>query len=215
MTKRLDIRALATRERLLRAAGPMFADSGYAGTSVRDICRAARANVAAVNYHFGNKLGLYEGVISRLADSMASGKLDLIPQDSKLNPEAQLRAYIHNFLNALLAGRKDDWMDRLLVREMADPSPAIDLIIERGIRPNAIRLGGLVAKLLGAASLDDRVWRCTVGIQAQCLFYYSSRPVFLRMSPGIEFNAEFIEKTARHIAEFSLAGIRYLAQQKL
>ena len=47
-----------TRERLLAAAGRLFAEQGYAATSLRDITRVADANVAAVNYHFGSKEGL-------------------------------------------------------------------------------------------------------------------------------------------------------------
>ena len=48
-----------TRQRLLDAASRLFAERGFKDVTVRDICRAARANVAAVNYHFGDKRGLY------------------------------------------------------------------------------------------------------------------------------------------------------------
>ena len=47
-----------TRDRLLKASTRLFADRGFKHVTVREICRAARANVAAVNYHFGDKLGL-------------------------------------------------------------------------------------------------------------------------------------------------------------
>jgi AcrR family transcriptional regulator len=52
-----------TRERLIEAAGQLFADHGFRKVTVREICRVARANVAAVNYHFGDKLGLYREVL--------------------------------------------------------------------------------------------------------------------------------------------------------
>ena len=48
-----------TRERVLRSAAQLFADRGFKKVTVREICRAARANVAAVNYHFGDKGGLF------------------------------------------------------------------------------------------------------------------------------------------------------------
>ena len=54
---------LATKERLLREATRLFAERGFKKVTVRDICAAARANVAAVNYHFGGKPGLYEVTI--------------------------------------------------------------------------------------------------------------------------------------------------------
>ncbi len=52
-----------TRQRLLTAAERLFADRGFKKVTVREICLAARANVAAVNYHFGDKLGLYREVL--------------------------------------------------------------------------------------------------------------------------------------------------------
>ena len=52
-----------TRERLIEAGERLFAQQGFKRVTVREICRAARANVAAVNYHFGDKLGLYREVL--------------------------------------------------------------------------------------------------------------------------------------------------------
>ena len=49
-----------TRERLLHAAAEMFAEHGYRDARVRDICQRAGANIAAVNYHFGDKQRLYQ-----------------------------------------------------------------------------------------------------------------------------------------------------------
>ena len=44
-----------TKDRLLAAACAVFADKGYRAATVVEICTAAEANIAAVNYHFGNK----------------------------------------------------------------------------------------------------------------------------------------------------------------
>ncbi|MBI3492350.1 MAG: helix-turn-helix transcriptional regulator, partial [Acidobacteria bacterium] len=64
------LRDSETRDRLLRAAERLFADRGFKKVTVRDICRVARANVAAVNYHFGDKLGLYREVLQSATDAM-------------------------------------------------------------------------------------------------------------------------------------------------
>ncbi len=61
-----------TRERLLKAAAQLFADRGFKKVTVRDICRSARANVGAVNYHFGDKTGLYREVLQLAIETMRS-----------------------------------------------------------------------------------------------------------------------------------------------
>ena len=48
-----------TRERILDTAEVLFASKGYHAVSVREITHAADCNLAAVNYHFGNKQNLY------------------------------------------------------------------------------------------------------------------------------------------------------------
>ena len=54
-----------TKEKLLDAAEKLFARTGYHGTSLRAITRAAGVDLALVNYHFGGKQGLFEAVIER------------------------------------------------------------------------------------------------------------------------------------------------------
>ena len=47
------------RTRMLNAAGPIFADKGFAAATVREICQQAEVNLAGVNYYFGDKERLY------------------------------------------------------------------------------------------------------------------------------------------------------------
>ena len=57
-----------TRTRLLKAAAEVFAEHGYENATVRQICTRAGANVALVNYHFGDKLELYTEVKNVFVD---------------------------------------------------------------------------------------------------------------------------------------------------
>ena len=57
-----------TADRIRAAATRLFAERGFAGTSVRAICQAADTNINAVSYHFGGKQALYKDIIGRMGD---------------------------------------------------------------------------------------------------------------------------------------------------
>ena len=52
-----------TKARLIECAGRLIADQGFDRTTSKDICRLAGTNLAAVNYHFGSREGLYKAVL--------------------------------------------------------------------------------------------------------------------------------------------------------
>ena len=60
-----------TRRQLLEAAGEVFAEAGFRDATVREICRRAGANIAAISYHFGDKEKLYAEVLRLLAEKGA------------------------------------------------------------------------------------------------------------------------------------------------
>jgi AcrR family transcriptional regulator len=205
---------LETRQRLLNVAAELFAERGFNNVTVRELCQVAGANVAAVNYHFRDKLGLYKEVVEMAANAMHQGKVEVIEAAEPLPPEERLRTYIRLTLHHLLDPHEDSWMEKLIAREMMDPTPALDLIVEKGIKPTSQRMGAMVAELLGAPLHDNRVWQCFLSVQAQCLFYKMAKPVSARMAPaGFEYTPQVIEALAEHIADFSLAGIRAIAQK--
>lgn len=63
-----------TRTEILDAAEHLFAEHGFRGTSVRAITDLARANLAAVGYHFGSKAGLLAAVVRRVIEPINSAQ---------------------------------------------------------------------------------------------------------------------------------------------
>ena len=205
-----------TRERLLDAAGEVFAEQGFRNATVREICRRAAANVAAVNYHFGDKERLYLEVM-RQAHGHAFSKY---PSDLGLPPgappEDRVRSFVKAFLLRILDIGKSSWAGRLMSKELSEPTAALDFIVDEQIRPNFIFLSTALRELLGpaaaAADGDALVRRCAASIVGQCLFYHFGRPVLERLQPGTKIGVEQVEALSAHIAAFSLAAIRGLAK---
>ncbi len=216
MAKRETVHDNETRGRVLEAAARLFAEHGFNHVSIRDICREAGSNVASVNYHFGDKLGLYRELIGAVAEGMNDAKNSAFGAGAGRPPEEQLRAYIRGFLHQLLDQNPEEtcWLEKLMVRETTEPTPALDLIIEKGIKPAAERLAKLVGEVLGLPADDPRAMQGAGAIQGLCIWYRSTRPVAERMFPELKITPERIDEIADFVADFSLAGIRALVQNK-
>src|SRR5580693_8047981 len=98
----------ATRDKLLEAAGRAFAERGYSAATVRDICKEAGANVAAVNYYFKDKLALYTEVLNQMKHAAYVEQMRAA-LDQTAPPEEILRAVIKARLRGLHGQKLPDW----------------------------------------------------------------------------------------------------------
>jgi AcrR family transcriptional regulator len=197
---------VATRQRLLDVASALFSEHGYHHVTVRDICRQARANLAAVNYHFGDKLGLYLEVVKAAIATVRPIEDQLRVSAADQPPAEQLTRYIRQAVSFTPA---NEWVQRLFGRELHQPVPeASALIVSRVLRPRLRYLSGLVAEMLSCPPDDTRVRNCTASILGQLLLL-RSRPL-RALVYGDGESSEGADALASHIVEFSLAGIRAL-----
>jgi TetR/AcrR family transcriptional regulator, regulator of cefoperazone and chloramphenicol sensitivity len=201
-----------TRARLLRVSERLFADRGFKDVTVREICRAARANVAAINYHFGDKLGLYREVLQSASDAMRATNEAARRSGEGRSPDEKLRRYVLIFLQGLLASNYET-LHRLIHREMNDPTPALDAFVEQSVRPRVEYLAGIVAELIGGKPTEQRVLRCVASIHSQSITYLPN-PIAARLGFHFKPTPAQIEEAARHIADFSIAGVRAIGSRK-
>jgi AcrR family transcriptional regulator len=200
-------RDLETRQRLIDAAARLFAERGFRRVTVREICRSARANVAAVNYHFGGKTGLYDEIVRSAIRTMQETTEEIRKAGRNRPAEEQLAAYVRIFLTRVVQHR-DGWIHHLMARELTDPTPALDLVVTYVVRPRMAYLGELIARLIGCRRTDARVEHCVMSVQAQCLTLLSDR-IAERFHPFV-LTPKRLDALADHITRFSLAGIRAL-----
>ena len=194
-----------TRERLIAAAGQLFADHGFRKVTVREICRIAHANVAAVNYHFGDKLGLYREVLETAIAAQQGTTAAARAAGEGLPAEQRLREFIRVFTERV-AMHPPSWVRGLIYREMADPTPALDEIVDRGIRPRFDYLCSIVADLLGCPVSDERVLPCAGSVHSQLILSVPN-PIASRMRPAAPHGPAEIASIVDHITAFSLGGI--------
>jgi AcrR family transcriptional regulator len=198
-----------TRGRLLKAATHLFAARGFKKVTVREICREADANVAAVNYHFGDKLGLYREVLATAIGIMTATTEAARRAGEGRPPEEQLRSYVRVFLQRVIGGGHDSWIHQLMSQEIADPTPALDLVADQVIRPRLAYVGEIVAPMLGLPADSERVRMCVLSIQTLCHAAIKN-PIARRLVPDLYGSGDRIDRLAEHIAEFSIGGIRAL-----
>jgi TetR/AcrR family transcriptional regulator, regulator of cefoperazone and chloramphenicol sensitivity len=90
-----------TRDSLIKAAIDVFSAKGFEGGSVREITQAAKANQAAINYHFGGKEGLYREVLKASVQAFAElSPLDMGRLAEMDGPQA-VEAFVRTQLKAL------------------------------------------------------------------------------------------------------------------
>jgi AcrR family transcriptional regulator len=197
-----------TRERLLDEAAHLFAERGFDSVTVRDICARAHANVAAVNYHFGGKTGLYEAVMRWAIRIMQETTEEIRKAGEGQPPEAQLDAFIRVFLTRV-ATTPNTWIHQLMLREVSNPTPSFDLILNDVLKPRMMYVRTAIAALIGCPLDDPRVAHCVMSVHAQ-LMALVNNPLGSRLdSPPM--TPERAEELARHIARFSIGGVRAVA----
>lgn len=195
-----------TRQRLIDAAGAIFAEKGYEAASIRDICQQASANIAAVNYHFGDKRSLYIAAV-RHAQSCADSENPETVWPAEMPAVERLRACIREMLERKLDASKPAWHMEIMLREMAHPTEACAAFVEDYVRPMANGMRAILLDLLGPDFPDDRGNLIGFSIVGQVLFYYVHQPVIRLLIGNDEYEKLSVKRLADHITDFSLAAM--------
>ena len=197
-----------TRQRLLEAAGEIFAEKGFRSATVREICDHAGANIAAVNYHFRDKEGLYTEVLRFSHRCMSMKPAEEAMADlAGLPPREKLLAFIRLFLQHILKEGRPAWHGKLMVREMIDPTHALDRIVEEEIRPRSLMLRHILQEVAGPGLAEEQIILCVISVIAQMVFYHHAREVIQRMKSPVTYDPAGLEKLVQHVWRFSLAAM--------
>lgn len=200
---------VATRERLLDTAEELFARRGYANASIRELTTCAECNIAAVNYHFGGKAGLYEAVFHRRLEMLRERRVvpirALMERAEPATLEELLRTFVTAFLEPLLERSGGRTILQLMVRELLDPRLPREMLVERMLRPVQGTMVAALTRIEPGLGPDDAL-RGLHSIVGQLVHAIHVRQLF--DADRTTFSALDLEHMVEHTVRFSAAGLR-------
>ena len=204
-----------TRQKLIDVAGQVFSEKGFEATTVREVCQLAGVNIAAIHYHFGDKERLYIEAVKH-----ANCQQDVVEFDwpPGCTPEQKLAGMISHMVEMILAVDAPSWHIELMMRELARPTAACQVLVEEFISPMFSQLLAIVSEFFVSAAnrnvcstLDVPLiarQRLAFSVVAQCLLYRYHRPIGRLLVGEETFQKMFdVAVTAKQITAFSLGGI--------
>ena len=204
----------ATKESIRTAATRLFAEKGLKLVTVREICKAAKVNVALVNYHFRNKNGLYQACVERLFHESTGEELcvlDAAVSDAR-SWRAAVRGWIFGVSRALRVTQGGAALAAGFFRqEMVNPSPMCDLVRERYFIPVRESLLRLIAMAVEDVH-EQRRWVESVWSQlcayalADASWHPHFRPKDTQADAWADSIADFVYRQV-------LVGLKYRAKR--
>jgi TetR/AcrR family transcriptional regulator, regulator of cefoperazone and chloramphenicol sensitivity len=193
-----------TQQRLLEAAEATFAEKGFKAASIREICKAAGANVAAINYYFGDKERLYIETVKCAHRACTEG--EPFPDWEPGTPPVQkLGDFIRIMVSRMLTPQSPA-STQVMMREMAQPTAACVEVVREYIQPIAGKLKGILEELLPHAAEPERVL-FAFSVVGQCHFYRSNRAVASLLVGEEMFNQLDAGVVAEHITAVTLRAL--------
>jgi len=207
-----------TRQRLIDAALAVFGEFGFDGASTRMLADRARANLAAIPYHFRSKEGLYRAAAQYIVDRVAEQTaplLEEIEQALRILPLERGKALelMHRYTDTLVAilvgSREADGWAAFIMREQLQPGAAFDVLYEGMMRRVGDAGTALLASILKRPKNDPTVNLRSVALLGQILIFRNCRQTALRRLGWKEFSDDrlkLIQSVIRENVDLIVAG---------
>ena len=198
-----------TKQQLLEVAGRVFAERGYMNATSKEICELANANIAAVNYHFGGKDGLYAAVLEEAhARLMSIDTVTAITQ-SKASGAEKLRMLLRKIVGEVSKRDTGGWEMRVLSREFMAPTALVDGMFRNQVVPKSRLMTGMIGDILGVPATHPAVSRSIVNIIGPCLFLLIVNPEWQKkIFPTLLTDTEAL---VDHMVTYALGGLQSIA----
>lgn len=208
--KDVKLHGESARQRILEAAGPIFARKGFQSATVREICKAAGVNVAAVNYYFGDKEHLYiEAVKLARQQRVAQAPLPQWPAGTPV--EVKLRDFVRTMLIRMVSWQRAPWQVQLMMREVLQPTSACAEMVREYFQPHLRMLLDVLGEAMPSDVPEHRRYQIAFSVIGQCVFYRVASEVVTLVVGEERLREQYtIDHLADHISRFTLAALGVL-----
>jgi len=194
-----------TKLALIRAAGELFAEKGIKGASIRAIAEKGQTNVAAVNYHFGNKEKLHLEVMRYVLD-----QTNLTPPSSYLaephwfasdTQKARLiERLVRDRFAAYLSPDQPAWVGRFMMQSMTNRTQSLETVIRENMFPDHAAVSEIFQRCKPGLSKDEgRLWAFSF-ISQVSFFVFFDVPILLILGQK-DYGAPFLGEVSAHVTK--------------
>lgn len=198
----------STKDRILGAAEELFAQYGFAGTSLRQVTSRADVNIAAVNYHFGSKENLVNEVFRRRMDEMSERRLALLREAMARQP-GELEPILAAFVEPALALAQDRHgggaFIRVIARAYAEKNDGLRKFLSDRYGHVLREFAKAIAVCVPGLSKEELYWR--LDFLAGALTYAMADFGLIKRPAGVG-EAAHRQRAAQELIRFAAAGFR-------
>ena len=198
----------STKDRILGAAEELFAQFGFAGTSLRQVTSRADVNIAAVNYHFGSKENLVNEVFRRRMDDMSRQRLSAL-QDAVQQHPGELEPILAAFVEPALALAQDRHggaaFVRVVARAYAEKNDSLRKFLSDHYGHVLREFAKAIAAAVPGLSKEELYWR--LDFLAGSLTYAMADFGLIKRPAGVT-EAAHRERAGRELIRFAAAGFK-------
>jgi AcrR family transcriptional regulator len=210
-----------TKDRIMDVAERLFADQGFAATSLRQITAEAGVNLAAVNYHFKSKEALLSAVIERTLGPINQRRMELVDQieacsgDGRIDLRDAVMAFMRPAFEAKSKAIRADTMrhfPRLMARVMAEPGEWVAPVLLPALHQITNRFMPLFQRAMGIDNRTTVLWgaQFAIGCMTRCLI----APEFIQTITGQAVPPETPEQMLDRLVAFVVGGMQALAERE-
>lgn len=200
-----------TKSKILEAAGQLIAQNGFAKTSNKQIAKTAEVDLAAINYHFDGRDGLYKSVLVEAHTHYINEQQLIELVESPLPPTQKLEIFFESMISKL--AEKDVWHSKVFIRELFSPTPYLHEFMANDGTRKLQSIRKIISQVSGIDENHPALLPCILSVVAPCL-------MLIITSTNIPTPAQHLSQVpsqhlVKHLMTFSLAGLEAIKKNHL